>query len=389
MQITHLKLKNWRNFKSVDVNLTNRTFVVGPNAAGKSNFLDVLRFLRDVAKADGGGLQKAIRDRGGIPKLRCLAARKDPEIVVEIAISDDPSDGASAKPAWEYSLGIRQETRGDRRPYVSFEIVKQRGLVVLNRPDSRDKADPDRLTQTDLEQVSANVKFREVSRFLQSITYLHLVPQLIRYADQFQGKRLDDDPFGQGFLERVAVTPEKTRTSRLRKIEEALRVAVPQMKELRFVRDDTNGRPHLEALSVHWRPNAGWQREDQFSDGTLRLLGLLWCLLERDSVLLLEEPELSLNAAIVRKLASVISRIQRSRDRQVLISTHSGDLLEDKGIDASEVLLLQPNAEGTSVQSAASMPDVVALLEGGMNIGEAVLPLTASQSISQLAMFDT
>jgi hypothetical protein len=73
---------------------------------------------------------------------------------------------------------------------------------------------------------------------------------------------------------------------------------VPQLEQLEFTRDAVTGRPHLQALYSHWRPNAGLQREDQFSDGTLRLLGLLWALLEGDSLLLLEEPELSLNAGI-------------------------------------------------------------------------------------------
>lgn len=317
-----------------------------------------------------------------------MAARTDPEIVIEMTIADEDYDPSGDEPLWVYSLGIRQEPRGDRLPYVAFEKVLHRGRVVLDRPNSEDEKDRARLTQTDLEQVSANRKFRDVAKFLQSITYLHLVPQLIRYADKFQGNQLEDDPYGQGFLERVAKTTEKVRSSRLKRIEEALRVAVPQMKELRFARDEASGRPHLEALYVHWRPNAGWQREDQFSDGTLRLLGLLWCLLERDSLLLLEEPELSLNAAIVRKLPGIISRMQRTRDRQVLISTHSDDLLSDKGIDAGEVLLLQPNAEGTSIKPAASIPEVLELLNGGMSVGEAVLPLTASPTLSQLSMFD-
>ena len=54
MLITRLRLKNWRNFKKVDISLRERVYVVGPNASGKSNLLDVLRFLREVAKPEGG-----------------------------------------------------------------------------------------------------------------------------------------------------------------------------------------------------------------------------------------------------------------------------------------------------------------------------------------------
>lgn len=84
MFITHLKLKNWRNFREVDVAVSDTAFILGANASGKSNLLDVFRFLRDICKAEGGGLQKAIAQRKGLPKLRCLHARREPEIGIDI-----------------------------------------------------------------------------------------------------------------------------------------------------------------------------------------------------------------------------------------------------------------------------------------------------------------
>ena len=118
-----------------------------------------------------------------------------------------------------------------------------------------------------------------------------------------------------------------------------------QFKELESLQDQVTGLAHLEALYAHHRPHAGWQREEQFSDGTLRLLGLLWALLEGDSLLLLEEPELSLNNAIVEQIPLMLQKIQRDnkRRRQVIISTHSEALLSNKGIDGRGVLLLTPS----------------------------------------------
>lgn len=80
MLITHVELKNWRNFKSAKFDMGKRVYLIGANASGKSNLLDVFRFLREVSKASGGGLQKAVESRGGITKLRCLQARKDTEV---------------------------------------------------------------------------------------------------------------------------------------------------------------------------------------------------------------------------------------------------------------------------------------------------------------------
>ena len=130
------------------------------------------------------------------------------------------------------------------------------------------------------------------------------------------------------------------------------------------------------------------QREDQFSDGTLRLIALLWSLLEGDGLLLLEEPELSLNAAIVRALPSIIHRLQRRQKRQAVISTHSADLLSDKGIGGEEVLVLTPSAEGTEVQVASAIQEVRALLESGLSAADAVIPRTEPRASHQLLLFD-
>jgi predicted ATPase len=382
MLVCHLRVKNWRNFQKVSVALREREFIVGANASGKSNLLDVFRFLRDIAKTEGGGLQKAVKDRGGLSKIRSLAARRDPEVAIEVRLAD-VSDGP---PLWRYALGLRQETRGHRQTYLTHEQVWKGTQQILNRPDKDDNKDQDRLTQTFLEQINVNADFRDVVRFFQSVTYLHLVPQLLRFADSIQGRMLENDPFGQGFLERVAKANERTRRSRLSKIEEALKIAVPQLEQLEFTRDAVTGRPHLQALYSHWRPNAGLQREDQFSDGTLRLLGLLWSLLEGDSLLLLEEPELSLNVGIVSQLAPLISRMQRNRQRQILVSTHSDTLLTEQGIDGREVLLLTPTPEGTEVKVAADIDEVRALLEAGFTVGEVVLPRTKPFGAEQLSL---
>ncbi len=148
------------------------------------------------------------------------------------------------------------------------------------------------------------------------------------------------------------------------------------------------GRPHLEAMYSHHRPNAGWQREEQFSDGTLRLLALLWALAEGESLLLLEEPELSLNDAIVREIPDLIDRIQREkkkRNRQVVITTHSEALLSNPGIDARSILVLEPNVEGTTIRAVDDIESVS--LNAGLSVAEVVLPKTRPAKVEQLALW--
>lgn len=384
MQITRLRLKNWRNFRSLEVPLQEVSYLLGPNASGKSNLLDVFRFLRDVSKPKGGGLQTAIADRGGISKLRCLHARTDNEVLIDVELGSSPDEPRQ----WRYVLGFKPEGKGAQRILISREEVWQGGSTkpLFQRPDAADLKDPMLLTQTRLEQIGANAGFRELAEFFGATVYLHLVPQLLKFADKIGGQRLDDDPFGQGFLERVAKTAERTRDARLKRINKALSLAVPQFKELRFKKDDL-GHPHLEALYAHHRPNAGWQSEEQFSDGTLRLLGLLWSLQEGNALLLLEEPELSLNDAIVKRIPLILDRLQRDRKtrRQIIVSTHSEALLSNTGIDGRGVVLLQSGTDGSKARVLNE--DESQMLIHGLSVAEVVLPKTRPESVQQLGLF--
>lgn len=382
MIVSHIKLKNWRNFTSVDVDLSDRVFLVGPNASGKSNFLDAFRFLRDIAK-EGGGLQRAVKDRGGLSKIRCLAARKYPDVEVEVHLADAPGQDT----LWKYAIGIRSDERRHHNPLLTYERVWKGDALLLERPDDEDESDWERKTETHLETTSTNRRFREVAKAFESVLYLHLVPQLLRHPEAFSGPGVEGDPFGRSFLERVAKTTPRIRDARLKKLEGALRIAVPQMKHLSFTKDEV-GIPHLEVIYEHWRPQGAKQREDQFSDGTLRLIGLLWSLLEGDSLLLLEEPELSLNSHIVTKLPALIHRLQRQKKRQVLVSTHSWDLISDKGIGLEEVLLFDPSPEGTEVRIAEQIFDIKALLEAGMSPADAIMPRTAPDNADELDLFE-
>ncbi|MGH8414368.1 MAG: AAA family ATPase [Gammaproteobacteria bacterium] len=377
LKFRSFRLHNWKNFQQVEIAIPDRLFLVGPNAAGKSNFLDAFRFLRDLAST-GGGFQEAIIGHGGsVSAIRSLAARRYPDI--EIAITANSDDSIQL---WEYELAFNQDNQ--RRPLIRKERVRLNGKALLDRPTEEDKVDPARLTQTSLEQVNVNQSFRELTTFFASIRYLHLVPQLVREPDRSVGRA--NDPFGGDFLEQIAKTQEKTQNARLRRIQEALRVAVPQLEEIELWRD-VRGTPHLRGKYQHWRPQGAWQTEEQFSDGTLRLMGLLWVVLDKEGPLLLEEPELSLHPEIVRILPQMLARVQRRTGRQIFLSTHSPDLLRDEGIGLNEVLLLRPGSEGTEVTTAGSQQDIRDLLESGLSLADIVIPQTRPEQAAQLSLF--
>lgn len=379
MYISRLKLENWKNFRNADAGIGHRLFLVGPNASGKSNLLDVFRFLRDLS-VSGGGLQQAVDvERGGVSSLRCLAARQKSDICIEVEIENEIKSETNG--LWTYRLIFNQDN--NRRPVVKSEFVSHNGTIVLDRPDRNDKTDSLRLTETAIEQTSTNKGFRPVVEFFQSISYQHLIPQIMRDPQGFSVGRVDNDPFGRDFLQRVEKTTERTKNSRLTKISDALKIAVPQLESLKVERD-ASGVAHLIGAFQHWRPHPNRQNESQFSDGTLRLFGLLWTLFEGNGPLLLEEPELSLHSELVRHLPQIIERINRQRKikRQTIISTHSSDMLNDSSIDADEVIRLEPSPEGTLLRFADESER--SALKHGLSVADVILPKSAPANADQL-----
>lgn len=393
MVIDRLTLKNWRNFRDADLPLRARTYVIGANATGKSNLLDVFRFLRTLAQTDGGGLQKALKERGGPSKLRCLHARRDSEILrIEVALSTSPQEDATR---WRYTLAFKSEllkTNGKEQQRVSIteESVTRNDEALLRRPNDEDRKDPERLTQPHLEQINDNSKFRALVEHFSATIYLHLVPQLLKHAGEIGARVLENDPFGQGLTQRIANTPKNTRDARLRRITKALSQVVPLFSDLKFEQDSVTGLWHLAANFTHWRKHGMWQREDQFSDGTLRLIGLLWALQEDDGLLLLEEPELSLNDSIIERIPLMIDRVLRERkesksSRQVLISTHSRTLLSQV-MDPQAVLVIQSSENGSIISSSADEDELHAM-EHGLNPAEVLLLKTVGKPLDHIGPF--
>lgn len=374
LKIRKLRLRNWKNFLDVEIAIEDRVFLVGANASGKSNFLDAFRFLRDLA-SPGGGFHEAVTRRGGTSAIRCLAARQRSDIEIHVELEDD-----RVASRWKYEIAFHQDSQ--RRPQLRTERVIHNESVLVARPLPDDRDDTARLRQTYLEQISLNAPFRDLVEFFTSIRYLHIVPQLVREPERSVGRT--NDPFGGDFLEQVTKTPARTRNSRLKRIRNALGVAVPQLEEIELWRDE-RGTPHLRGKYQHWRPQGAWQTEEQFSDGTLRLMGLLWATMEKGGVLLLEEPELSLHPEIVGVLAQIFARVQRKTGQQIFLSTHSPDLLRDDGIGLNETVLIIPKTEGAKVAAAESLPQARELLAGGLSLADVVIPETRPERGTQLS----
>lgn len=369
MRITNIELKNWKNFQEINAKLARRVFIIGMNAAGKSNFLDAFCFMKDIVEH---GIGKAVSSRGGLSKIRCLYARTDSDIRLDFEIDDE----------WKYELELCSSKQ--YQLLIKKEKVSHNSEIILNRPDEADHQDDMRLTQTALEQVSANKNFRAIADLFKSIEYKHILPQAVRDPQGFSAVPVVNDPYGRDIVRHIWNTNKRTREARLKKLDKALRGAVPNLKEFTVEMDSGSGQPHLKAKFQHWRQNGAIQDETSFSDGTLRLIALFWMLMEKGGPLLLEEPELSLNEEVIKQLPTLFAKLAKGKDgRQILVSTHSYALLCDVGIQIDEILILRVDKEGTIIENISEKAK--SLIENGLSVAEAILPEISYQG--QLFLF--
>jgi len=328
-----------RNYKSIgycDVHLKQLTYLVGPNGSGKSNIMDALHFVRDAL---AGSLDSALNERGGLGEVRRRSSGHPTnfgirlEFVLKAGLRGHYAFNIGALAGRGYEVQNEECVMDGLGKGPFFRIAKGR---------LRDSSEPtfpavtsDRLA---LVAVSGLTAFRPVFDALTAMGFYNLNPKSMRELQKPQDGRLLK-PIGEniasviGHLERVA--PEQ-----LQAIKEYLQSVVPMvhgverkavgpMETLEF-RQDMAGSKHP------WKFLA-----QNMSDGTLRALGVLTALLQSNidySPMLvgIEEPETALHPAASAALREALTRA--AEQTQVIVTSHSPDLLDDQSIDADSLL---------------------------------------------------
>ena len=334
--IRRVVLRNYKSIGHCDVRLSPLTYLVGQNGAGKSNFLDALHFVRDAL---AGSLESALNERGGINEVRRRSSDHPTHFGIRLEFQlRDGRDG------W-YAFDIDAMAGG------GYEIQNEECVIAgigkgpffrINKGTLRDSSETTfpAITADRLALVAASgfTAFRPVFDALTAMGFYNLNPRLMRELQKPQeGKLLK--PFGDniasviGHLERVA--PERMNT-----IREYLQAVVPMVHGVE--RKSIGPMETLEFRQEMAGARHPWKFYAQnMSDGTLRALGVMTALLQSNvdhspSVIGIEEPETALHPAASAALREVL--VQAARHTQVLVTSHSPDLLDDPDIDADSIL---------------------------------------------------
>jgi predicted ATPase len=345
--LTRVVLRNYKSIASCDVRLGELTYLIGLNSSGKSNFIDALHFVRDALV---GSLDNALNERGGLSEVRRRSSGHPTHFGVRLEFRLRTGEQG------HYAFNIRAlKDRGyevqteecclygiGKGPFFRLEG----GKLKDTSEDTFPAVTSDRLA---LVSASGLPVFRPVFDALTAMGFYNLNPKLIRELQKPQDGRLlksagENIASVLGHLERNA--PEAIEV-----IEEYLHTVVPMvhgvkrtaigpMETVAFRQDMAGSKYPWEFLGMN------------MSDGTLRAFGVLTALFQgnRDytpSLIGIEEPETALHPAASSALREALQRA--SEHTQVIITSHSPDLLDDASITSEALLAVVANGGETKI----------------------------------------
>ena len=329
--LTRVVLRNYRSIGYCDVSLGPLTYLVGANGSGKSNFLDALHLVRDSL---AGSLDNALNERGGLNEVRRRSSGHPTNfgIRLEFLLKSGRCGhyafniGALAGRGYEVQSEECVIAGLGRGP--SFRI--DRGVLKGSSEATFPLVTADRLA---LAAVSGLTAFRPIFDALTSMGFYNLNPKVMRELQKPQEGRLLK-PAGEniasviGHLERVA--PDQ-----LGIVQEYLQTVVPMVHGVK--REPIGPMETLEFRQDMAGAKNPWRfRAQNMSDGTLRALGILAALFQGNpdyapTLVGIEEPETALHPAASTALREALNRA--SSHTQVIVTSHSPDLLDDPNLD--------------------------------------------------------
>jgi len=425
MYIKNISIKNFKTFSESDIELSKFNVLIGANAAGKSNFISVLKFLRDIIEND---LENAISIQGGIEFISNLKTSEPKPLFIQLTVdsTEDPIEFRfqnkkmleqnhrvefSIK-GWQYELTVDFIKKSSSYK-VRSEIIIANGDIIDVTNSKNTKPDKKKITNQDIKIIiesgnveyifpddivwlkeelitplfsrNKNVKERisnkdsyfnspssmrlmplslAIQRFILDISIYDIDPRLLKKSRSMSGKRqLEADGSNLAIILTNLQKNRKKREKYLQLVQDFL----PFISSFDVLPLEDNS--VITSLNETYNPKKTIPAS-LISDGTLNITALIIPLVfEKKPLIIIEEPERNIHPSLSNKLVELMKDVTQRFKKQIIITTHNPEIVRNTGID--NLLLVTRDKNGFStIDKPKENSQIKAFLENNMGLGE-------------------
>jgi predicted ATPase len=376
MSIKKIKISNFKSFKDVEVELGNFNVFIGANASGKTNFIQIFRFLRDLAIH---GLENAISLQGGIDYLRNMNLKDKNEFSLEVVLDDEGLPQAVSA-LWDFLEKEELKIKVYETIYkivIKFTGKKQNFKPIENKviekfyvfkSESKEKIDEGEIISSELKVENIDLKrenqlvrekllrmkkllndllkFFKPYDFFKNILICDFDPKLSKKAIPISGKlELEEDGSNLAIIIKNIISNKDNRKRLLKLVNYVL----PYVEgfDIEKLADKSI------ILKLKEKYNKSMNLPSSFiSEGTINIIGLIVALFfDKRNIVIIEEPERNIHPHLISKIVDIMKDVATNptEKKQIIITTHNPEIVKHAGLE--NLFLVSRDKEGFSVVS--------------------------------------
>jgi predicted ATPase len=417
MFLKNIKLSNFRTFEEIEIDLRMFNVLIGTNASGKSNFIQVIRFIKDIAES---GLDSAISLQGGIEYARNVQINSSKDLMIEINFGSEKNnrllidDGESSQKTLglsildtKYVLNIEFYKESKRykklKEYVELncrfsEVSKNKegkfgepielkngkikianihGDVSYEISDFKDdsiksfldkfapvklrRAEKSRSPPRSLLELPLTPLLFDLAFSLRNISIYDIDPKLAKAATPIVGKtNLDSDGGNLAIILNNILNNKKNESMFSSLIRDLLpfidKVTVKDTGDKSLITNLAETYSHKNYLPAHL-----------LSDGTINITALVIALYFGGDPIIIEEPERNIHPYLISKIISMMKDVSERQKKQVIVTTHNPEVVKYAGIE--NILFVKRDERGFSkIYRPYEKDEVKVFLENDMGV---------------------
>jgi len=408
MSIKRIEVRNFKSFKELKIDPGKFNVIIGANASGKSNFVHIFEFLRDITSS---GLDNAISMQGGVEYLRNMNIGASEPLSIKVVSDQEFRWGLETKvgligvKTYEatYEFALRFNKRGSGFRIVNDELSQKckffklerkgkkieekeilgDGEILISRSNGRVKIDLNippnvLLKKEDIfppflqeETLPEHKLLLETPYFppplediFSEISIYDFDPRLAKKATPITGKaELEEDGINLPIILKN-ITENREKRRKLLNLIKDLLPFVENLDVEKFADKSLLFKLKESYFKTQYLPAS------LISDGTINMTALIVALyFEKKPFVIIEEPERHIHPYLISKVVEMMKDVSQTQKKQIVVTTHNSEFVKYAGLE--NILLVSRNEDGFStVSRPADKEEVKAFLKNDIGIEE-------------------